>query len=240
VHDETASLRASLEEHKQALAAWQQSHKNLQEQLAQAKQAAPASSDEPRLAELEADRDRLQAELDARDAAIAQLEQSAASVEAGRAELEQALASEVERGVALRAEFAVAGATDTVRAELEDRLAGIEVETGERLQAAAAELESVRSKLEAELAAARERTAKLETELAAREADLEGLRTIPAGRWDAAESHLVFFQGVDGYELHERSGPPPSEGSHVGTQIVARIARAPFPGSALPCAYLVA
>jgi hypothetical protein len=49
----------------------------------------------------------------------------------------------------------------------------------------------------------------------------------------------VFFQGVNGYELHERSGPPPSEGSSVGAQIVARIASAPIPGSALPCAYLV-
>ena len=62
----------------------------------------------------------------------------------------------------------------------------------------------------------------------------------PAGRWDAAESHLVFFQGADGYELVERSGPPPSEGSSVGEQIVARVASAPIPGSALPCAYLVA
>ena len=63
---------------------------------------------------------------------------------------------------------------------------------------------------------------------------------VPAGRWDAAESHLVFFQGKDGYELHERSGPPPIEGSKVGQQQVARVSSAPFPGSALPCAYLVA
>jgi prefoldin subunit 5 len=237
-HDATASLRASLDEHKQALAAWQQSHKDLQEQLAQVKQAEPG--DDSRVAELEADRERLQAELDARDASIEQLEQSAASVESRRAELEEALAKEVERGAALRADLEAAGASDTVRAELEERLSGIEAESGDRLQAAVAELESLRWKLETELSAARERTAELEAEVAARDADLDALRAVPAGRWDAAGSHLVFFQGVEGYELHERSGPPPSEGSQVGTQIVARIARAPFPGSPLPCAYLVA
>src|SRR5207302_3771387 len=100
--------------------------------------------------------------------------------------------------------------------------------TEEKAKAAARELES-----------AQERATTLEAELAARDTTVAEAHAPAAGRWDAAESHLVFFQGVDGYELHERSGPPPSEGSNVGAQIVARIASAPIPGSALPCAYLV-
>jgi hypothetical protein len=150
----------------------------LEAQLAEAQSPAPPVTD-PRLNQLMADRDSLQSELTARDTSIAELKASRAKVESARAELEQALAREVERGAA-------------VRAELEERQA-----------APAPEPE-------------------------------------PAGRWDAAESHLVFFQGADGYELVERSGPPPSEGSSIGEQIVARIASAPIPGSALPCAYLVA
>jgi hypothetical protein len=239
MHDETASLRESLEEHKKALTAWQQSHKELQEQLAEAKQVTPAS-DDPRLARLAADRETMQAELQARDASIEQLKASAATVEAGRAELERALANEVERGAALRAEITTAGASTSVNVELEERLAALEADTEQRLHAAGAELESVRTKLEGELVAAQERSASLENEVASRDAEIAELRAVPAGRWDSAESHLVFFQGVEGYELHERSGPPPNEGSRVGAQMVARISTAPFPGSALPCAYLVA
>lgn len=239
LHDEAASLRSSIEEHKKALAAWQQSHKELQEQLAEAKQAAPPA-DDPRLARLAAERETMQAELAARDAAIEQLKESVATIEAGRAELEQALAHEVERGAAFRAELAAAGASETVSSELEERLSTLEAETEERLEAAGSELESVRTKLEAELAAAQDRAATLEADVASRDAEIAELRAVPAGRWDSAESHLVFFQGAEGYELHERSGPPPSEGSRVGAQIVARISAAPLPGSALPCAYLVA
>jgi len=203
-HDETATLRASLEEHQKALEAWKQSHAQLEERLAQTQQPAPVEDDpqlaqleaerdalkaelveaqkpvnDPRLTQLVADRESLQAELTARDASIADLKASRAKVEIAHAELEQALAREIERGATVRAELA-------------------------ELQAAPAPA------------------------------------PVPAGRWDTAESHLVFFQGPDGYELVERSGPPPSEGSSIGEQIVARVASAPIPGSALPCAYLVA
>ena len=318
--DESNALRASLEEHKKALAAWQQAHKELQEKLAEAQKPAPPA-DDPRLSRLAAERESMQAELTARDASIEQLQASLATVEAGRAELERALANEVERGTAMRAELAAAGTSDSVRAELEQRLAGLEEEVAERLKGAAAEFESARIGLEQQLSEARERVASLETEVATRDASIEELqanvaraeaelasagtsdsvraeleqqiagleadiaerlkiaatdfeavqvalqqqlaqahdrvasleadvatreaelaeqRAVPAGRWDSAQSHLVFFQGKEGYELHERTGPPPREGSKVGQQLVARISTAPFPGSALPCAYLVA
>jgi hypothetical protein len=318
--DESNALRASLEEHKKALAAWQQAHKELQEKLAEA-QKPTAPVDDPRLSRLAAERESMQAELTARDASIEQLQASVATIEAGRAELERALANEVERGTAMRAELAGAGASESVRAEFAQRLAGLESEVAERLKGAAAEFESSRVGLEQQLTEARERVASLEAGIATRDASIEELRAstatveaelaaagasesvrveleqrlagleaelaerlkaaavdfeavrvaleqqlteahermasiqaevatreaeiaeqlaVPAGRWDSAESHLVFFQGKEGYELHERSGPPPIEGSKVGQQMVARISAAPFPGSALPCAYLVA
>ncbi|MDX6441073.1 MAG: hypothetical protein QOE43_802 [Gaiellaceae bacterium] len=319
-NDESVALRASLEEHKKALAAWQQAHKDLQEKLAEA-QKPTAPADDPRLTRLAAERESMQAELTARDASIEQLKASVATIEAGRAELERALANEVERGTAMRAELAASGTSESVRAELEQRLAGLEDEVAERLKGAAAEFESSRVGLEQQLTEARERVASLEADIATRDASIEELRAsaatveaelaaagesesvrveleqrlaglegelaerlkaasadfeavrvaleqqlteahqrvaslqaevatreaereeqmaVPAGRWDSAESHLVFFQGKDGYELHERSGPPPVEGSKVGQQMVARISSAPFPGNALPCAYLVA
>ena len=318
--DESNALRASLEEHRKALAAWQQAHKELQEKLAEA-QRPTAPVDDPRLSRLAAERESMQAELTARDASIQQLQANVATIEAGRAELERALANEVERGTAMRAELAAAGTSESVRAELEQRLAGLEDEVAERLKGAAAEFESSRVGLEQQLTEARERAASLEADIATRDASIEELQTsaatveaelaaagasesvrveleqrlagleaelaerlkaaatdfeavrvaleqqlteahervaslqaevatreaelaeqtaVPAGRWDSAESHLVFFQGKEGYELHERSGPPPLEGSKVGRQMVARISSAPFPGSALPCAYLVA
>ena len=401
VSDESNALRASLEEHKKALAAWQQAHKELQEKLAEG-QKPTAPVDDPRLSRLAAERESMQAELTARDASIQQLQASVATIEAGRAELEQALVNEVERGSAMRAELAAAGTSESVRAELEQRLAGLEDEVAGRLKGAAAEFESSRIGLEQQLTEARERVASLEADIATRDASIEELQTsavtveaelaaagasesvrveleqrlaaleaelaerlkaaavdfesvqvalgqqlteareraaslqadlamreasieelqtsvatveaelaaagasesvraeleqrlagleaevaerlkaaavdfeavrvaleqqlteahervasleaevgtreaeiaqrsvVPAGRWDAAQSHLVFFQGKEGYELHERSGPPPIEGSKVGQQMVARISSAPFPGSALPCAYLVA
>ena len=328
--DEANALRASLEEHKKALAAWQQAHKELQEKLAEAqKPAAPA--DDPRLTRLAAERESMQAELTARDASIEQLQASVATIEAGRAELERALANEVERGTAMRAELAAAGTSESVRAEfeqrlrgrraavrrehwprselrargmrrvrlieelrasaatveasllrgctepleqqltearervasleadiatrdasieelrasaatveaelaaagateparieLEQRLAGLEAELAERLKAAAADFEAVRVALEQQLTEAHERVASLQAEVATREAEIAEQIAVPAGRWDAAESHLVFFQGKDGYELHERSGPPPIEGSKVGQQQVAARSR---------------
>ena len=83
-------------------------------------------------------------------------------------------------------------------------------------------------------------------ELELRTAELEAARvTAQAGPWAGAKAHLVFFQGPEGYELVEQAGPPPGEGSAADlpglrAQVVVRIARSPFPGDALPCAYLSA
>ena len=258
-HDETATLRASLEEHQKALEAWKQSHALLEERLAQAQQTAPME-DDPRIAELEAK--------------LAEAQQSATVVEDSRVpELEaerDALKGERD---SLKAELAVAQkpapvVEDSRVAELEAERDALKVELAEaqkpvppvsdpRLNQLMADRESLQAELTArdtsiaELKASRaelEQALAREVErVAATRAELEELQaapepepeTEPAGRWDAAESHLVFFQGADGYELVERPGPPPSEGSSVGEQIVARIASAPIPGSALPCAYLV-
>ncbi len=134
---------------------------------------------EERLASLEAERERLQAELAAREASIEQLEASRATVEAGRAELERALAHEVEQAAALRAEVAEVGASESVRVELEERLAAVETEAAERLKAAAAEFESAREGLDRQLAAAYERAESLDAELARRDADIAELQVRP-------------------------------------------------------------
>ena len=82
------------------------------------------------------------------------------------------------------------------------------------------------------------RLASLEAELADRGEALEHVREALAFRWAAAEKHLLFFQGTDGYELVERDGPPPRPGTKVGEHVVVRISAGTLPGE-FPCAYLV-
>ena len=263
-HDETATLRASLEEHQKALEAWKQSHAQLEERLAQTQPAS--AEDDPRVAELEAERDALKAELAEAQQPVAPVDDPrVAELEAERDALNAELAEaqkpappvddprlaelETERD-ALKAELAEAQTLappvndprlnqlvadrESLQAELTARDTSIA-----DLKASRAKVETARTELEQELAREVERGTAVRAELEQLQAAPAPAPT-PAGRWDAAESHLVFFQGTDGYELVERSGPPPSEGSSVGDQIVARIASAPIPGSALPCAYLVA
>ena len=218
-HDETASLRASLAEHQKALEAWKQSHAQLEERLAQAGQQEAPAADDSRVAELEAERDALRAERDGFKA-----ERDAFKVE-------------------------LAESRKPAPAENDPRLAQLLADKETALAELAKREESI-DKLKTDLASRESDRTELERSLASVRAELEELRNAPApepeptpepaGRWDAAESHLVFFQGAEGYELVERSGPPPSEGSIVDSRLVARIASAPWPGSALPCAYLVA
>jgi hypothetical protein len=86
--------------------------------------------------------------------------------------------------------------------------------------------------------------AELASLVAAREEETVRASTAGADPWAAADRHLLFFQGPEGYELVERDGPPPASGTHVqlesGTQVVARIAASPAPGPRVPCAYLIA
>jgi hypothetical protein len=71
------------------------------------------------------------------------------------------------------------------------------------------------------------------------QAALTASQATPAPRWADATSHLVFARGGDGYELVERTGPPPAPGALVDDRLVARVGAAPVPGLHLPCAYLV-
>jgi hypothetical protein len=249
-----AALRASLEEHQKALEAWKQAHGKLQEELTEARRSTPAAAvaDDSHVAELEAlkgERDSLRAELaEAHRAAPVVDETKVAELEAELGSLRKQLAEPVEdpRVSELEAELA------SVREQLAEPVEQVE---DPRLAELAGECESLRDQLalraesieqlEAKLSTVETACVDLEQSLArevergdAARAELATQQETPAGRWDAATSHLVFFQGSDGYEMHERKGPPPAAGSKVGRQIVARIASAPFPGNALPCAYL--
>jgi hypothetical protein len=165
-------------------------------------------------------------------------------------------------------------ALDEIRAELaarEQALADIELARDKALKQIS-ELEAARNDALAQLRAAKadlaERDAKLPELNASRDAALEELQaarvalegrdaaiaelvakaeaaTAPAPeRWADAESHLLFFQGAEGYELVERAGTPPRTGDVVqvpgGAMTVVRLAASPTPGAKLPCAYLVA
>jgi hypothetical protein len=196
--------------------------------------------------------------------AAEELRVSAESSDSVRAELEERLAQITERAAALEAEVAAAEqvrgsasesgdleqrlseaaeqlqAAQSVRSELEERLVRAtedsaqlqaQVAAAEELRASALESERARGELEGRLAS-------LEAELAVRNEELEHVREVLSFRWAAAEKHLLFFQGTDGYELVERDGPPPSPGSKVGEHVVARVAAGALPGE-LPCAYLV-
>jgi hypothetical protein len=186
-----------------------------------------------------------------------------------RAELEQRLAHETQRAASLESELASRDATieefraaavawQTAHAELEQRLAQQVDPTAapvpaelEELRVAAAAAESARLDLEErlaqELAAAALRHETIaELRLALDEAVATPPQAEPADRWSAAERHLLFFQGIEAYELVERAGPPPAPGAHVevagvaSAQVVTRIGSAPVPGTGLPCAYLLA
>ena len=59
-----------------------------------------------------------------------------------------------------------------------------------------------------------------------------------------ADRHILFVSDSAGYRLIERRGPCPVAGTTVeldlGSFLVARTGRAPFPGERVACAYLIA
>jgi hypothetical protein len=195
---------------------------------------------------------------------VAAFEATIAELKAERASLEERLAA---------AESATPDNSDTKALEAKlDELTAARDEALALLRTTKAELAELDAKLPAvteqrDAALARiqelERTAEADRALlavhdtavadlvAGHEAALEELRAQAAAtatatddRWAAAERHLLFFSGSEGYELVERAGPPPSAGDRVdvpgGPQLVARVAASPTPGRALPCAYLAA
>jgi predicted nucleic acid-binding Zn-ribbon protein len=236
---EFSSARAELEER---LTEAHERVASLEGELAAREAAVEAASEErieaakaeleQRLVEAQTHSAALEAELARRDAegeasSQERLDAARAEFESTRAEIEQRLREAQERAASLEEKLA---ARDTE----------IDTASQDRLDTAKAEFASARAELEQRLGEAHERAATLEAELAEREAKAEELRAVPAGRWDAAELHLLFFQGSDGYELVERPGPPPAAGSLVDGRLVSRVDASPVPGNAVPCAYLIA
>lgn len=60
---------------------------------------------------------------------------------------------------------------------------------------------------------------------------------------EPAAAHLLFVPTAERYELVERDGPPPLEGSllelEAGEFVVSRIGPAPFPAEPRPCVFLL-
>jgi uncharacterized coiled-coil protein SlyX len=238
------SLAGEVEQLKSAAAACEAARGELERELAQEVERAEslraqlAAAEEVRISAESSDSVRV--ELEAR---LAEITGRATALEAEVAAAQELRASASESSE-LERRLAEAGeqlrSAHAVRAELEERLARAtegaaqleaQVAAAEELRASALASERARGELEARLAT-------VEAELAGQNEELEHLREVVAFRWAAAERHLLFFQGADGYELVERDGPPPTPGTKVGEHVVARVAAGAVPGE-LPCAYLV-
>jgi hypothetical protein len=261
-NERLAQLRGELE---QRLAAESQRAASLERELASAKEAASASGGEERIATLEA-------ELASRDAAIEDFKQTGEGWKAALAERDDAIRELVAaRDEALaQVSAAQSGPADAsvpeaelraLKADHEAKIAELAAARDDvlmQLRATKAELASREAKLP-EIVAARDAAAaeleQVKASLAGRDAEIANLiaeheaalaevPTAAADPWASAERHLLFFQGSEGYELVERSGPPPAAGDRVEvpghTCLVARIAASPAPGPRLPCAYLIA
>jgi hypothetical protein len=261
-NERLAHLRGELE---QRLAAESQRTAALERELASAREAAPASDGKERIAALEA-------EVASRDAAIEDFKQTGEGWKAALAERDDAIRELVAaRDEALaRVSAALSEPSDAsvpeadlqaLKAEHEAKIAELAAARDEllmQLRATNAELASREAKLP-EIVAARDAVAaeleQVKAALAGRdtamanlvaehEAALAAAAAPAADRWAAAERHLLFFQGSEGYELVERAGPPPAAGDRVEVPgqvcLVTRIAASPAPGPRLPCAYLIA
>ena len=160
-------------------------------------------------------------------------------------ELEATVADAAEKLARMREER---GAFDAAQESLSTRNSHLEA----RLERLEAERENV-TRLEQQVEEAAAQIAQLEAErndvLAVAKAVGEERR----GRHpdDHAEdpAHLLFVPGAEGYRLLEQEGPPPAPGSTLkfgendgstSRLLVARLGRAPVPGTRLACAYLVA
>jgi DNA repair exonuclease SbcCD ATPase subunit len=234
----------------------------LQERLAAAAAATvDTTALDAKLAELEAERDVLQERLAAAASAMVDataLEATIAELQVERDALQDRLEAALSATVdttAIDAKLAeLTTARDealallrTTKAELAERDAKLPAVTLER-DTALTRIAQLEQAAEADQALLAVHDAAVADLLASHEAALDELRAEAAATtvdpWASAERHLLFFSGREGYELVERSGPPPAAGDRVevpgGPQLVTRIAASPTPGRALPCAYLVA
>jgi hypothetical protein len=168
----------------------------------------------------------------AKDEALAQV-RSADADEALRAARLSDLELENEKAlVSLRAAQAEIALLQGLRDEV--------VACREQAVEAAAQADDLRVERDHALAALGSARAELADEAAVPDGPAVGAE----GRWASADRHLLFFQGLEGYELLERSGPPPAPGSTVlldhGVHAVARVGASAAPGRTIPCAYLIA
>jgi DNA repair exonuclease SbcCD ATPase subunit len=194
----------------------------------------------------------------ARDEALAKLKEGSAPDVAGlEAELEKLRAEREEVQAHLQQAPDVAkleAELDELRAARDEALAQFRATKGE-LAARDARIPELTRERDGALARVKELEQALavgDEVVAARDAAIEALKTKEAelaqpkpepARFAGADRHLLFFCGAEGWELVERSGPPPAPGDRVevtgGSKIVARIAASPAPGSDLPCAFLL-
>ena len=238
----------------------------LEAELAAARDVVRAFAE--RVQQLEAERDQAHAEVEGTSpeqvsALEHRLDEALAQVAALGREREELAAAVSERDAAIER---LRSATDSLHEKI-GRLGALEAELEEaRAQRQEAELAEARAQrreapLSFDVEAFTNRVAELEDALvvevagrneleaavAERDARISALEEVVREQpWASSERHLLFFRGDDGYGLVELDGPPPLPGARIdapgatGPQIVTRVAPAPLPGHALPCAYLVA
>jgi hypothetical protein len=208
----------------------------------------------PRVFDDQADREAVRAEISMAAAETEKLRVENARLVDLRATLEQRLSSESQRSASLERELAAARDEPPPTSGLEAQV----IEAASRIAELEAALEARDAVIKTWQAGVRERDAAIEgfkamgdrwvAALAERDAAIAELSSareaLDADPWAAAERHLLFFQGPDGWELVERNGPPPAPGALLGLesgmQLVARVGGSPAPGQRIPCAYLLA
>ncbi len=226
----------------------------LEAELAAARDVVRAFAE--RVRQLEAERDGARVDVDGKWAGQVhalehRLDEAFAQVEALSHEREELAAAVAERDAAIER---LRGAADALQERI-DHLGALEADLAEARAARpevalSVDAEAFTNRVaELEDALVIEVAGRNELEAAVTERDdrLRALEELVREQpWASSERHLLFFRGADGYALVELDGPPPLPGARIDApgatdpQIVTRVALAPLPGHALPCAYLVA